>query len=387
MLSTVDEQLDELLGTSIAEIDIPDHLNELAITRYEGVGSWLCDGFWGGSSAGCEVYPQGSFRLGTVVRPIHERDEYDIDLVCRRNISKESTTQADLKRDVGQGVTAYANSRPDGDPAVEDGKRCWTLVYGADHFHMDVLPSVPDLEGVPNAILLTDKELRTWQHSNPIDYADWFRRTMEQEFNQRRIALAKTLRSDVEDVPSWRVKTTLQRTVQALKRHRDLFFADSPDDRPASIIITTLAAQAYVGGGRLYEALVEVTSKMPALVNREAGVWWVANPVQPMENFADRWRSHPERAERFFEWMERAQDDFSGFGTERGIDVVLKKMAKTLGETPAKKAGAVLGSGLSESRNKGQLGMASATGLLGVSSGRSIPQHTFHGDPPGQRGS
>ena len=34
----------------------------------------------------------------------------------------------------------------------------------------------------PNAILLTDRELRAWQHSNPVDYADWFHGRMRGEF-------------------------------------------------------------------------------------------------------------------------------------------------------------------------------------------------------------
>jgi len=41
----------------------------------------------------CRIYPQGSFRLGTVVRPDTRTGEYDIDLVCWLLIAKETVTQ------------------------------------------------------------------------------------------------------------------------------------------------------------------------------------------------------------------------------------------------------------------------------------------------------
>ncbi len=379
-----DELLDQLLSTSIAEFDIPDDVYERAVARYEHVGAWLSD-YWAESPSDGVVYPQGSFRLGTVVQPINPRDEYDIDLVCRRDIAKESTTQAALKLDVGKGLNLYVASGPDGSPTRSEGKRCWTLDYPLEPFHMDILPALPDAEGVPNAILLTDKDLRAWQHSNPIDYASWFHGRMRQEFIQLREAIAK--RMDVADVPAWRVKTTLQRTVQALKRHRDQFFAETPKDRPASIIITTLAATAYTGGGALYEVLVDVTGKMPDLVERRSGVSWVANPVQPEENFADRWRTHPGSDGRFFEWMEQVHTDFAGYGVELGVDRVLEKIARAFGEGPARRAGEAAGSGISRAREAGLLGMGAGIGLLGAPVRRPVPQHTFHGDAQARRDS
>jgi hypothetical protein len=59
------------------------------------------------------------------------------------------------------------------------------------------------------------------------------------------MVLAEALKANIEDVPEWRVKTPLQRAVQLLKRHRDVYFAGDYENRPISIIITTLAAHAY----------------------------------------------------------------------------------------------------------------------------------------------
>jgi hypothetical protein len=204
---------------------------------------------------------------------------------------------------------------------------------------------------------------------------------MAREFAEARAVLAK--RMDVDDVPAWNVKTTLQRTVQALKRHRDFYFEQRPDDRPASIIITTLAARAYDGAGDLADVLVDTTSRMPGLIERRDGVWWVPNPVREKENFADRWDGHPTRAEAFFRWIEQAQEDFAGFGVDAGVDRVVRKLAKSFGERAAKHAGSSYATSLSETRDRGKLGMAAGSGMLGaVPKGKpSIPRHTFHGDP------
>jgi hypothetical protein len=377
-------QLDDLLGFSIADFDIPDHVYQLAVARYEDLGAWLSD-YWDASPEDGIVYPQGSFRLGTVVQPVNGTDEYDVDLVCRRDIAKPFTTQAALKADCGHGIAGYAASGPNGSPSRSEGKRCWTLNYWGESFHMDVLPAIPNTDDGGNSIWITDRDLRLWQPSNPIDYADWFHRRMRNELLRMREAVAK--RMDVADVPAWRVKTTLQRTVQALKRHRDLYFADSPEDKPASIIITTLAAMAFTGGDALYEVLADVTAKMPGLVEVRNGVYWIANPVQPDENFADRWRNNPGRDQSFFRWMEQVQEDVTGYGSERGIDEVLSKIAKSFGERPSQRAGEYLGSGTARARETGMLGMAAGTGLLGVVSRptRPVPQHTFHGSLPGCR--
>jgi hypothetical protein len=371
------EQLDELLGTTIAGFDIPDHLYARAVARYEHVGGWL-DHYWSGSPDDGLVFPQGSFRLGTVVQPISPKDDYDIDLVCRRDLLKHATTQADLKRDVGVGLRAYVAMGPNGQPRCEEGKRCWTLEYEREPFHMDVLPAIPHGEIAGNAIWLTDKDLRRWQPSNPVDYATWFHGRMREEFERLRETIAK--RMEVEAVPDWRIKTPLQRTVQALKRHRDMYFANRPDDRPSSIIITTLAAQAYSAGGTLYETLVDVTETMPSLVEVRAAVYWVPNPVHPDENFADRWQSHPGRERSFFEWIDQAQADFSGYGVDRGVDRVLEKLSESFGEGPATRAAEIIGKGLSRARDTGVLGVGTA-GMLGTTSRRAVPRHTFHGDP------
>ena len=127
------KQLSELLELSIADFDIPFAIHQLAEERYDAVGKWL-DGYWGPSAADGHIYPQGSFALGTVVRPIVPDADYDIDLVCRRDLRRASTTQKQLKDEVGAALGSYRHTGPEGDPVLEEGKRCWTLALDLPRF-------------------------------------------------------------------------------------------------------------------------------------------------------------------------------------------------------------------------------------------------------------
>jgi hypothetical protein len=371
MYTDRDDQLNQLLGSSIESLDITDQAYQVMVSRYQAIGVSLNE-YWHDSPAGGEVYPQGSMRLGTVTRNIHRNDDIDIDLVARRDLAKAAVTKAELKEDVGAGLELFVKTEPDGRPQLEPGKRCWTLTYPG--FHVDVLPAIPGEQAGGTGISITDTEVREWLPSDPIGFAAWFHHKMKEE---RLAIIAK--RMDIAPVPEWTIKTTLQRTVQALKRHRDIYFTKNLDDRPASVIITTLAAHAYAGGGSLHEVLRGVTAAMPGLVEMRDGRYIVANPVQPDENFADRWNNHPERATFFFDWAERASADFASLADARGVDTILEKMAAAFGDRPAEHAQKTAGSGLYESRRAGQLAMSTGTGTLAAAGSRPVRDHSFYG--------
>ena len=337
------EKLGQLLLKAAESLDIPDHVYEDATLKYENVGGWLSadDSKLRGYSP--EIYPQGSFRLGTVVRPVSEEDEYDIDLVCHLDLRKEQTTQKDLKQVVGDRL----KQRADLARILEPLRRCWRLDYPPEsqmpRFHMDVLPAIPNRERPPTGILLTDTELTLWQSSNPKAYADWFYERMKTVFLLQRTQLAKSFQADVEEVPEWQVKTSLQRAIQILKRHRDIYFQSIPDDRPVSIIITTLAALAYNNQADVYAALVDIVRDMPRLIEKRNGRWWVGNPVEPNENFADKWNEYPKRREAFERWLKKASDDLLRASQVQTLSEALVSLTPTLGQRTMNKAASDLG--------------------------------------------
>lgn len=366
----------DLVGTAISGLDIPNDVYARAVARYRDVSrfvaSWLAD--YSG-----QIYTQGSIRLGTMVAPIDPSREYDIDLVCQLALLRETLTKKELKALVGRALKAYVATNPDGAPVLRSGKRCWTLEYPNEPFHMDILPAIPNDEAGGTAIWLTDRQLVRWQPSDPIGYANWFRNQMSAEYK----ALQEHFASrgiEIEDAPPSDAKTNLQLTTQALKRHRDLHFLGQESSGPATIVITTLAARAYVPAETLLEVLADVTSIMPRMIEDRNGVLWVPNPAMEEENFAHRWANEPDRAREFYEWIDAAQSDFSGFQNASDTGSLLESVGRSLGDSAKKHAGADLAQRVNRARTTA-IGVSSA-GTLTTSPAHAAPSHTFHGDPP-----
>jgi Second Messenger Oligonucleotide or Dinucleotide Synthetase domain len=281
-----------LLDIAVQQLDMPAELEKLALIYYKEISEWLCSDDSPLYKYAPKVYSQGSFRLGTVIRPISDENEFDIDLVCRLTINKELITQDKLKQMIGDRLREKYGDE------LKEGRRCWTLEF--DGFHIDILPALPDLDTLPNGILITDTEFLRWQFSNPVDYSTWFKEQMIVRLEEQRRYVAKALGMDIKKVPEWEVRTPLQRAVQLLKRHRDIYFAQDVENQPISIIITTLAARSYNNEGDLDTAFSNITSNMGNHIEKKNGVYYVANPIHNSENFADKWETNPQRAENFF---------------------------------------------------------------------------------------
>lgn len=336
------ESLNQLLARLGEELDIPDHIYEDAVLRYEEVAAWLHAEGSPLREYDPEIFPQGSFRLGTTVRPVNSAGEYDIDLVCRLKIAKERTTQKELKHRVGDRLKAHDEYKE----MLRESRRCWTLDY-PQQFHMDVLPCIPNQERPPGleAILLTDKELIRWQHSNPIAYANWFYQRMELVLVREKEWLMKAegAYKSIDEVPEWRVRTPLQRAVQILKRHRDIYFAEDHEHCPVSIILTTLAARAYNNQDNIFDAIVGMVRDMPKHIECRNGRYWVPNPVEPEENFADKWNEKLAKRIAFLAWLERVREDFDTALKSYSLEESTARLSKALGRADVAVAAKSLG--------------------------------------------
>lgn len=327
--------LSVILNAVAEELDIPDSRYEEAVARYESVSKWLSASDSPLKKFEPDLYPQGSFRLGTVIKPVSDKDEYDIDLVCRLSIQKETVRQQQLKQMVGDRLKAHVTYRK----LLEEKQRCWRLKY-ANEFHLDILPAIPDPLALYEPILVPDVRLDEgqWHPSNPKGYGTWFGRRMEIVFQKRRKDLAERIRLGIEAVPEWKVKTPLQRAVQILKRHRDIMFENDLDDKPASCIITTLAAHAYKNEEDLYEALLNVVDGMPLYIERRNGAPSVPNPAHSVEDFAEKWREHPQRAAKFQAWLQQVKHDLDATLLELDPSDMAASLAPMLGAGPVGRA-------------------------------------------------
>ena len=374
-LTSREREISRFLQFGADWLDISPALYEEAVTKYEEISRWLHDPPSGLSIFEPEVFPQGSFRVGTVVRPAHRENDYDIDLVCLLLIERDSVTKADLKKLIGDRLKARSGYRK----ILSEGKRCWTLSF-PDKFHMDILPAIPDPNRNDGYLLITDKELLRWQSSAPKPFSEWFYTRMQSVLLEAKRAYATQNQANIEDVPDWRVKTPLQRAIQILKRHRDLHFRDDEENRPASIIITTLAAHSYGNEAEVSATLDSIVANMPAHIYRDSsGDYVILNPVNHEENFADRWKGYPNRPRRFFEWLAAANEDLTSLNEMSGLDDITRRLEPVLGKRFVESAVAAYGNDLRQQREAGQLKVTAGTGVLGSSGTSTVLPHTFFG--------
>ena len=351
----------DVLEALADEIEIPEHLDQRARSRYQAIGDWLNRDNSTIAHLDPDISPQGSFLLGTAIKPVHDDDAYDVDLVVTLKATKQQLTMSQLKAMVGQEVIAYARAQ-NMNHAPEDKRRCWTMEYADEaNFHLDILPSIPDVDRYKDilenhhrndllahaditdlAIAITDKGLiqyeqltEDWPVSNPKGYGAWFNMQQAAVLEEHRQKLVEEMiYVSVEEVPSYRVKTPLQRAIQLLKRHRDSIF-EGDEDKPISIIITTLAAHAYNGERELRDALRTILRGMIDHIQEVNGQALILNPVNPQENFADKWPETPRKRQNFFNWLRAAQQDF-GLYFNQPHHKIPDILQERIGETAAK---------------------------------------------------
>lgn len=405
-----EKELDEVLVELANNLDITETEDSAIRESYQAVGEYLSQEGTSLSEYDVEIFPQGSFNLGTIIRPIMEGDDLDIDLVCELKSKEPNWTQYDVKKQVGDRLKESKRYR---ELLDEEGRRCWTLLYRdnatttTQKYHMDILPSIVDknyktivreMFSVKElsesdydkaAIRITDNESPdyktsplplTWLKSNPFGYARWFE--LQQHKGDSGDVRYFT-RDDVNPLPAKRKsKTILQRVVQLLKRHRDIHYGGD-DDKPISIIITTLAARAYDGEHDLTTAFRNVVSKMRNYIDTRfvdgKEIKWVPNPVNSQENFADKWPESPRKQRIFYEWLDKLERDIHVIVSSNDRLLLERHFSDSFGKDISHKTFAALAKRKLEERKSGNLRMGSS-GILSSVGGVSVAAgHNFYG--------
>lgn len=352
---------EDALRKAAQALDISPSKYKQAMERYRSMRTYLLEGKYEGAIDQPEIYLQGSFKLGTEIRPYKDSKDadYDIDIACRLDHQKETIAPETVKHQVGDHLKAHDTYKKMLD---DEGRRCWTLNYAEQDgvgFHMDILPSVKERWNVlgenywyRSAIAVTNKCSDTrsydWSPSNPKGFAKWFYDKNKAAFEDVKQAQKQILFenyrqgglfTDRGSVPDIHVKTPLQRTIQLLKRHRDIRFCRQENEKckPISMVITVLAAHIYQNESTIYETLrnlIDTLSRYAdqmqptfrfdetmaqsvyTLITRTAdGKWHIPNPTVYGENFADKWHEEENgvphaRAKAFFQWIAWAKEDF-----------------------------------------------------------------------------
>lgn len=309
------DQLNDLYERIVKDIDISDALFDAAEREYTELGEWIDRET---PTYKVSIYPQGSFALGTVNKPITGADDYDLDLVCEFEQQYGLSARVLKWSVVKPLLEQYRKTKGE----IEEKRRCWHVEYvDAPQFHMDVIPAV--YRGSYIDITDHDEENDRYEYigSNPKGYVKWFqgrmavrRRALREQYCLMHSDVIKS-QADIEALKEYHYKTPLQKAIQLLKRHRDVMFAgDTNNVKPISIIITTIAAELYDNEDNIVDTLANILTKAEGYIwaHKVGDDFHVDNPSYTggdTENFADKWKEHPERADAFFQWLQQARDD------------------------------------------------------------------------------
>ena len=287
-----------------------------------------------------DIFPQGSMRTQTTISPRHPLN-FDLDIVVKLSGPRFVSPNPEIMfREFGQALEG--NEAVTGKP--EQRRRCWKLPYPGRSFYFDVTPTIDD----PAGHLRVRDAKKGWAPSNPKEFADWFCTIADFRFPFQEVLRKAHLeaRSEVTPLPANTVglDDILRRSVQLMKLHRtNMYWFEEQwrkDAAPISVVIVTLATLAYSELHRSkphefktpIEVVLALVEAMPRFIERRNGVFWVANPRHPAENFAERWGDAGSKcAPEFFRWHKQLEDDLEVLLTEEHSSIKEDKIRSVFG--------------------------------------------------------
>lgn len=165
---------------------------------------------------------QGSYKYGTLIKPVHIREEYDVDVGVYFEWNQDvqgTPAPKQLREWVQRELLSCKRTIPELSRIEEPPKeRCSRAIYER-HFHIDT----------PVYHLDRDRDRRRlaclsgkWEASDPKSLYKWFKSAVGEDNRDQ-----------------------LRRMVRYLKAWAAVAFCDTPGSRPSSILLTVLAAQEY----------------------------------------------------------------------------------------------------------------------------------------------
>jgi hypothetical protein len=347
-----------------------------------------------------EIYPQGSRQLGTMTRPLRNKEGFDVDLIARLNRAAWNVYSSDggattLMARLHTALQRYADQHS---LKLHTWPRCATLEY-ADGMCADIAPIID----FPHAValhgqhhgMIPDRELRSFHPTNPKGFSKLFSdiAAIRPALPQITLESAEVMRkADITPLPDTDVfGRLLCRLIQMMKLHRDVAFADEKlqELRPSSILITSLAASSYKLKAQIphrdqVDLLLDIIRTMPMLIGKRPSInggveWVVDNPTAPGDNLANSMDSLAKQ-DAFIQWHGKLVADvlaiMNAAESRSGLDQVAKKVSLVFGD----KAGTALRQAQitrqEKQRNAGKVVSIASTGIVLPMTSHS---HTFFG--------
>ena len=149
------------------------------------------------------------------------------------------------------------------------------------------------------------------------------------------------------------------------------------ENKPISIIITTLAAKAYQGEN-IVEGLYNIVHTMDKYIENRNGIYWISNPINDKENFADKWEEAPIKRKNFFDWKDRLQKDVDAILSTLGMYAIQDSLTQPFGRDLIIETFSARAKELKSLRDSNNLKMMT-TGVLSTAASIPVKPHTFYG--------
>jgi hypothetical protein len=370
-------QVDDVLHRIAGRLQLSKTDHRRAEEHYKTIGEWLeLDPDLARYMP--SIYPQGSMRIGTTVRPLAHL-EFDLDIVCEfleidwRRI-RDPLRLLDAIEKRLQGNEVYKSK-------VERRNRCIRVKY-ADRFHLDILPAAPDRESGESCVVVPDSDAQDWKCSNPKGFAAWFE-------SRSKVLLVDQALKFMEPLPD-RIpvdgKPPLTRAVQLLKRWRDVKYEDDQKKAPISIVLTALAGAHYKGEGSVNKAIQSIVDGILSGVPPRGKRIVVANPMNQKEDLSERWDDDVEAYRAFVEGIQELRESWRELNLlqsrPRGAVTAADVLKKLFGENVTDDAFKDQAKAIQSAREEGKIGVEKSTGIITLAGGSGIApveHNSFYG--------
>lgn len=366
-------QIDSLLDKMAEEIQLNQTRYNQMIAHYGAVKGWIEADEQFFKPYRYDVYPHGSVRILTTVKPL-ESDEFDLDIAIHLRVGTATFTPdilySELKRRLLE-HDAYAKM-------VEAKNRCLRLNYAGD-FHMDILPGIQENIYDEDKLQVPDRELKRWVSSNPRGYANWF---INKANLVRESLLENAFKAEEIPVDNFDNKKPLQRAVQLIKRSRDLYFQRDAAYKTSSIILTTLAGQFHTGEESIFNTVDNIVTNIHENIIASSRRIKVLNPVHLQEDFTDKWDYEPQYFEEFKNFCYHLYKEWQELKKQQGVLKEGKILKGLFGEELFYKAQTNQSNLVDQLRKDRKLAINKSNGVLTTpttSSTVTVRSNTFFG--------
>jgi hypothetical protein len=282
-------QIDDILDRMAEEVQLGDSRYDRMKQHYEAVKNWIEKDEKFFKPFAYELYPHGSVRIGTTVKPIG-KDEFDLDIALHIKTNSRQHPPHKIYQELRRRLLEHEKYKN----ILELKTRCLRLNYYGD-FHMDILPGIQEFEWDDDKLCIPDRDLGTWVSSNPRGYAKWFK---ERADSVKISLLEKAIRAENLPSDSFKHKKPLQRAVQLIKRYRDVYFQKDDRYKTSSIILTTIAGFYYNGQESIFDTVDDIVNNINQNITLPSRIK-ITNPVNSQEDFTDKWETEPAYYEAF----------------------------------------------------------------------------------------